>query len=183
MTLSESAGVAAPFDSYRIRPGRAAEMALLPDIERAAARRFLKSAFAFVADLAPSTVADYEAYQRDHLALIATGAADRPVAFAVARQVDGACYLAEIDVLPEHMGRGIGRRLITGVEDWARAQGLPRVTLTTFKKVPWNAPFYRWLGFREMTDAEIGPELRAIRARQAEAGLRPRDRCCMCKVL
>ncbi len=183
MTLSEQAGVAAAPDSYRVRPGRAEEMALLPEIERLAARRFLDSAFAFVADLAPSTKVDYEAYQRDHLALVATDSADRPVAFAVARPVDGACYLAEIDVLPEHTGRGIGRRLIAGVENWAMAKGLRRVTLTTFRKVPWNAPFYTWLGFREMTDDEIGPELRAIRARQAEAGLRLRDRCCMCKDL
>jgi hypothetical protein len=42
------------------------------------------------------------------------------------------------------------------------------VTLTTFRDVPWNAPFYRRLGF-EVVD-ELPSGLAAIRAHEAMAG-------------
>jgi hypothetical protein len=36
---------------------------------------------------------------------------------------------------------------------------------------PWNAPYYRRLGFREMPDAAIGPGLHAIVRREAAQGV------------
>ena len=35
-------------------------------------------------------------------------------------------------------------------------------TLTTFRDVPWNAPYYTRLGFVALDPAEHGPELRAL---------------------
>ena len=34
--------------------------------------------------------------------------------------------------------------------DEARAQGLDRLSLCTYRDVPWNGPFYRGLGFTEI---------------------------------
>ena len=53
------------------------------------------------------------------------------------------------------------------------------VTLTTFRDVPWNAPLYRHLGFVDLDDASLGPELRAIVAAEAAHGLDPSIRICM----
>ena len=52
---------------------------------------------------------------------------------------------------------------------WARASGLAAVTLTTFRDVPWNAPFYRRVGFEVVDDPT--PGLAAVRAAERAEGL------------
>jgi hypothetical protein len=47
---------------------------------------------------------------------------------------------------------------------WAVRQGLPAMTPVTFRGVPWNAPYYERLGFRELTASEVTPGLTARRA-------------------
>ena len=42
------------------------------------------------------------------------------------------------------------------------------MTLTTFRDVPWNAPYYERLGFRVIAPADQGPELAALVAEEAE---------------
>ncbi len=59
---------------------------------------------------------------------------------------DGA-GIAEIDVLPEHGGRGIGAALLEHACEWARSAGYRRMDLGTLADVPWNAPFYAKHGF------------------------------------
>ena len=61
--------------------------------------------------------------------------------------------------------------LIEHVAQWARQQGSPALTLTTFTEVAWNAPYYQRLGFRPLADAELTPGLRKIRAEEAAHGL------------
>ena len=57
------------------------------------------------------------------------------------------------------------------------------MTLTTFRHVPWNQPLYEHLGYRELTDGEIGPELRSLMAEEAAHGLDPALRVAMRKDL
>jgi hypothetical protein len=45
--------------------------------------------------------------------------------------------------------------------------------------VPWNGPYYASSGFRPMDDADLGPELRALRLHEREVGLDPEARCVM----
>ena len=59
------------------------------------------------------------------------------------------------------------------------AGGLPALTLTTFAKVPWNAPYYLRCGFRVLDDAEVTAGLRATRQRAAAAGVDRLARVCM----
>ena len=65
---------------------------------------------------------------------------DKIVGFAQALILDDAAHLDEIDVVPEHTRKGIGSRLIETVCEWARQAGYPRITLSTFRDVPWNRP-------------------------------------------
>jgi hypothetical protein len=53
------------------------------------------------------------------------------------------------------------------------------VLLTTFRDVPWNAPYYQRLGFHILRDEELGPGLRSIRAHETQLGLPPESRVCM----
>ena len=66
-----------------------------------------------------------------------------------------------MSVSPAHRGARIGAALIDHVAGLARASGRSAVTLTTFRDIPWNAPYYARLGFRELAEDEWGPDLRA----------------------
>ena len=75
------------------------------------------------------------------------------------------------------MGQGIGRRLIDAAIAAARVRGLSAVTLTTFRHVPWNAPYYQRLGFETLAAHQLNQRLAIILKGEVEAGL-PGDRRC-----
>lgn len=88
-------------------------------------------------------------------------------------------HIEQVSVDPAFAGRRLGARLIDHVADEARRRGLDAVTLTTFRHVPWNAPYYERCGFRSLADDELGPGLRRVRAREEVHGLDPVGRVCM----
>ena len=92
------------------------------------------------------------------------------VGFAGLDVVDHEAHLAEIDVLPEHHGRGVGQALLDAACGRARARGHAAITLTTYRDVPWNGPWYARNGFVVVDDADQSPELRAIRATETARG-------------
>ena len=94
-----------------------------------------------------------------------------PVGYLLVDDVDGATHIEQVSVHPSVAGRGIGRALIETAVAHARARGHHRVTLTTFADVPWNAPYYRRLGFDVVPPDDQGPDLRRLRAHEASIGL------------
>jgi N-acetylglutamate synthase-like GNAT family acetyltransferase len=84
-------------------------------------------------------------------------------------------------VVPESGGSGIGSALLATVCAHARAAGLRAVTLTTFRDVPWNAPFCARRGFRVLPEDEWTPGLAALVAREEELGLPRGMRVVMCR--
>ena len=97
---------------------------------------------------------------------------DLPVGMVIASVRDGVAYVEELDVVPAHGRRGLGARLLEQVCAWAEARGYAAVTLSTFRDVPWNGPFYRKHAFRDLLPAEWSPGMRAIREYEAKHGLR-----------
>jgi hypothetical protein len=53
---------------------------------------------------------------------------------------------------------------------WATGQGFDAVTLTTYRDVPWNAPFYARLGFVVVAEQDLSRGLVAIRVHERVAG-------------
>ena len=155
---------------YDLRLGRSAELRELRRIEREAGILFAEVGMHAVADDDPPTIEELEAY-RAAGRLWVVKAGDQPVGYALAETVDGHGHLAQLSVVPTHGRRGLGRALCCQVEDWARGQGHRAVTLTTFAEVAWNAPYYRRLGYRPMSEAEFGPQLQAIVAAETDRGL------------
>ncbi|MBW4721226.1 GNAT family N-acetyltransferase [Saccharothrix sp. SC076] len=103
-----------------------------------------------------------------------------PVAWIAAEPVAGFAHVEQVSVHPDHARRGIGAALLDHVESWARERGLAGLTLTTFRDIPWNAPYYRRLGFTDVD--EPSPALAAIVAEEAARGLDPARRVCMVRV-
>lgn len=75
--------------------------------------------------------------------------------------------LDQVSVRPDHGGKGIGRRLLSGVIDLARTRGYAAITGTTFRDVTFNAPFYESLGCVE--DPE--PHAAMVQRRRIETAL------------
>jgi GNAT superfamily N-acetyltransferase len=164
---------------YTLRCARPEELAVLQHIEHLAAQHFLASAHPFIAQADTQSLEQLREYQRHDGAWVAVAGDGTIAAFALCKEVDGAAYLAEIDVHPEHARQGLGRALFEVLKQRARAQGYTAMLLTTFRDVPWNAPYYERWGFRVMRDEEVGPGLRAIREHETRAGLPPESRVCM----
>lgn len=83
---------------------------------------------------------------------------------------DGSAHLEELDVLPEHGRRGIGSALLEASCRWAKASGHSGLTLTTYRDVPFNAPYYLRLGFRTLGPEELTPALVAVVEREHKRG-------------
>ena len=162
-----------------IRAARAAELSVLQDIERAASTMFVDWGRTEIGAYEPPTLVELRHHQQQGRAWVAVSAHDRPVAYLLADIVDGNAHIEQVSVHPRYARRGLGKALIEQAVAWARQRDLGAVTLTTFTDVPWNAPYYQRLGFRRLSDDELTPGLRAIRAREAAIGLDRWPRCCM----
>jgi len=95
-------------------------------------------------------------------------AGEPPIGFVTVEVVDRAAHVWQLAVLTSMQRRGVGRALLAAVCDWARDQGYKAVTLTTFRDVPWNGPFYEKLGFFEKK--RLTPGLAAIRQHERDIG-------------
>src|SRR5512139_602395 len=102
--------------------------------------------------------------------------------YVTAEVLDGNAHIAQVSVAPDYAGRALGRALIEFVENWGRAAGRPATTLTTFRDVPWNGPYYLRLGYRVLPDERVGPELARAMAHEASLpGIDASLRCAMVK--
>lgn len=63
-------------------------------------------------------------------------------------------YLANLFVLPEHRGEGIGAALVQAVVTWSQAAGLVRLVLSPSEA---SVSLYERLGFREAHELSVHP--------------------------
>ena len=165
---------------FDIRKAIAADAEKLPEIERSAGAAFLE-------DLDLKWIADDDVQSVErHLELIdwgaawvATDASGEPVGFLSAEVTANTLHIWELAVRNDLQGRGMGRALIERARLWAVDQGIGVVTLTTFRGVPWNEPFYRSIGFRTLGSHEFTPFLACTLAAEISAGLPAEKRCAM----
>lgn len=165
--------------TYATRPGRADEAEALRAIERAAQQAFAGVGYPELAAGEPIAAEALKRAAKNGLLLVAADARDQAVGFAVCEEIDGCLYVHELDVHPDHAGQRLGARLLDAAAALARRRKLPALTLTTFRSVPWNAPYYARLGFIDMREDEVGPGLTMVLARQRAAGLDMANRVAM----
>ena len=164
--------------TYSVTVARPDDLSRLPAIELAAAK--LLVGHAPESALAETTsTKDLDEAQR-HGRLWVALADDRPVGFAHVKVLEPrVAHLEEIDVHPEHGRRRLGTQLVTTVCSWAAAEGYQFVTLTTFRDVAWNRPFYERLGFEVIPSSALSPALRAVVDDESQRGLDPDRRVVM----
>ncbi|WP_332764062.1 GNAT family N-acetyltransferase [Phenylobacterium sp.] len=152
----------------RLRAAELADIEPVRAIERASASRFLGTDRAWLTDDDP-TDAETLAERVGEGGLLVACDGEVPIAFVMFREVEGCGYIEQVDVLPSHERRGIGARLIEAVADLAPERGWAALTLSTFKDVPFNAPYYRRLGFEDVES--LTPGMAEIRAEHEARGL------------
>ncbi|RZT83419.1 N-acetylglutamate synthase-like GNAT family acetyltransferase [Pseudonocardia sediminis] len=149
-----------------LREASVGDVAVMRAVERAAGEPFRGLGMDAVADDEPPPVAVLREFVDDGRAWVVERDGE-VVAYLVAAVVDGCGHVEQASVHPDHAGHRYGAALVEHLASWSRERGHPALTLTTFRDVPWNGPYYARCGFRTLDDDELGPGLRAIRADEA----------------
>ena len=167
-----------PIEIIRIRRARTddAELAELAAIEVRAGRLFAEVGMDAIAEDDPPTAQELRAAVA---IIVAVDGTDRPVGYARVELVDDHAHLEQLTVDPAFGRRGIGAALVDAVAELARSRGDDELTLTTFRDVPFNAPYYRRLGFEDIGAAVRAPGLVQLVAAEAAHGLDPAARVTM----
>jgi GNAT superfamily N-acetyltransferase len=159
--LAAAMGLAPAEERPEVRPAEEPDLALLDDISDRADALFRVAGY---------VLPDIELRSKDVNDAKAILVVGRPAfAFVMIGEADGNAYLAELGVVPARMRQGIGTRLVEAACEWAVANEYPAVTLTTYRDVPWNAPFYERLGFAVVED--VTPQLAQHREWERTVGL------------
>ena len=150
-----------------------------PPIERAAAQMFRHVPGLEALDL------DHAWHPEDLRRLIRKGyclaalMGERQVGFVATQPFQRELHVWELSVHPAAQRMGIGAGLMRACLIDARNAGFAAVTLTTFRDVPWNGPFYARLGFVELAHPASHPRLAEMLSNEAVAGLPVERRCAM----
>jgi ribosomal protein S18 acetylase RimI-like enzyme len=143
-----------------IREARSDEFASLRRIEFEADRLFE------TVGIGPFVNDDAEDHFSQAALVLVVG--DPPVGFVCVELVGGVPHIWQLAVHPDHGRQGLGRALVRAACEWARLQPFDAITLTTYRDVPWNGPFYESLGF--VTMGTLTPELIGIREHERAVG-------------
>ncbi len=170
--------LALPAPRFFIHEATVSDLVAIPVVEREAARLFPREdlpARLAEATTAPGALRRACARRRLWVAEVSGSV----VGFVLASFKDGMPYVRELGVLPTHGRQGIGTALMATVVAWARRRRAEHLLLTTFRHLPYNAPFYIRLGFEEVQLREQGPELRQQLRTEAQRGIDPARRVAM----
>ena len=164
---------------WSLRLARPEDSEEMPAIERAAASLFASDPD--LSDLDPDDTWEPGELRRlirkGHC--LVTHVDAQMVGFLASEPFTRELHIWEMDVLPDFHKRGIGAGLVRACLIDARNSGFRAVTLTTFRDLPWNAPFYERLGFEEVTALDAHPRLAAELANEIDDGLPAERRCAM----
>lgn len=165
------------------RATSSADIDHLPDIERSAGTVFRTvPELAWIADDAVMDSAEHGRLLAAGWCFVVTRQT-QVCGFVCAERFDDVLHVWELAVAADAQGQGLGKGLMQHLLERARAIGVRAATLTTFTHVPWNAPFYARLGFRQLAADALGDRLRAALAAEVVAGLPIDQRCAMELVL
>ena len=163
----------------------------LPEIERSAGKAFLTiPEFAWIADDEVMSIAEHQRFVGLGTSWVAV-VDSQSLGFVCAERFGAELHIWELAVRGDAQGQGIGAALMRRVIAEAAELGVASVTLTTFREVAFNAPFYERLGFERLAFEVAGAQgeggvehaqntrLREVLAAEAAHGLPAESRCAM----
>ena len=152
----------------------------MPAIEQSAGELFRGLGdLSWIADEGNMRVEHHLELIRAGTSWVAAGPDGRPRGFLCAMLLPAALHIVELAVGLESQRQGVGRCLMEHAICWAYSRRLSNITLTTFRDLPWNGPFYSSLGFRVLSTQQIDARLGRILCEEAMNGMPPHRRCAM----
>jgi len=91
---------------------------------------------------------------------------------------ESSIHISEFAVDYNYQRKGIGSQLLGFVINLAENENKD-LTLTTFSNVPWNANYYRKLGFITLNVNKLNDRLKSLIEHEIEVGLPKQYRCAM----
>lgn len=149
-----------------LRETRVADIFRLQEIERAAAELFRDSDLIDIDTMAVIPMGDHITSVESGISIVAE-IEGRIAGFVMGEMQGEVAYLRELDVDPTYQRRGIGALLVRTYVKVANERGAAAIYLSTFRAPPWNAPFYRRVGFTDVDRADYLPWMTAMEAAQA----------------
>jgi ribosomal protein S18 acetylase RimI-like enzyme len=166
-------------NDWTLRLARPEDAELMPAIEFAASQAFAEDPDLINFDF-DDTWESAELRQmigKGHCLVAHVG--DVMAGFIVTEPFRRELHVWEMDVHPRFQGKGIGASLMRACQVDAKNCGFSALTLTTFRDLLWNAPFYSRLGFVEINDLAAYLRLSAELEEEAQSGLSRERRCAM----
>ena len=152
---------------------------LLTDIELSSGEAFRQiEHLAWIADDEVQSVERHLDLIRQGSSWVAHSATQGIAGFLSAERREQSLHVWQMAVHADWQKQGIGRKLIDAAVRWSFAKDITALTLTTFRDVPWNEPFYRSCGFR-VIDNDVPVSLQNILDTEVAAGLPREQRCAM----
>lgn len=165
---------------FSIRKAIPSDVATLPTIEHSAAQIFRDHPqLGWIADDGVQSEQEHLNYIVQEMEWVAVDSADLPIGFINIERLQESVHICEVSVCQSWQGKGIGRQLIQQVLTFALQQGVNAVTLTTFRDIAWNAPYYQRLGFSVIQANELTAELAMILQQEVNSGFNAEQRCAM----
>ncbi|PHM70034.1 GNAT family N-acetyltransferase [Xenorhabdus kozodoii] len=169
---------------FSIRLTQKSDVTQLPAVEHSAAKLF-----GFIPELAWIAEGHVQTEQQ-HLDYIAQGNSwvavnedSLPIGFILAKPLNDGLHIMELSVHENWQRKGIGKALVENVIQVAGQRHLNAVTLTTFRYVNWNAPFYHQLGFEILDSQQISESLQQLLQSEIDDGFTEEQRCAMKRLL
>ncbi len=154
-----------------VRAARPEDAVLLPAIEMSAGAVFRAApGLEWIADDAVMSEDDHRRFIGQGTAWVAQAPGGPLCGFLVAEIFGCELHVWELAVDACFQRMGLGRRLMDAACSHARDADLTAITLTTFRDLAWNAPWYARMGFRE-APAPPGSRLRAVLEAEIQHGL------------
>lgn len=166
-------------NNWKLRLARPDDAEAMPGIESAAASIFADLPDYAHLNLKGTRTADgfRRLIRKGHCLVVHVG--EVMAGYLVAEPFRRELHIWQMDVLPQFQRHRIGSGLVRAGQIDARNTGFAALTLTTFRDVPWNGPFYARLGFEEVTAIDAHLRLAGELANEADDGLPIEQRCAM----
>ncbi len=142
--------------TIHIRRAENKDIPALLDVQSAAASRFRPLNMIATADSLPDPIPAAVFERATARALLFVAEMNlRCVGFALCSVERPDLYLDQLSVIPNAGRQGAGAKLIQAIDLEASRRGLWGVSLSTFRDVPWNGPFFAKNGFDEVPRAGL----------------------------
>jgi len=156
----------------RIELASRADVPFLAAVEESAATLFADTPYSAEVSAGTLPISVLESCRANDLLWVArVGDTTEPVGFGAVILIDGAAHLHELSVRSDMGRQGIGSALMKTILTALTSRSYNTVTLSTYRDVPWNGPYYARLGFREVGSVDLTPGLLRIRENEAAEGL------------